>query len=75
MSLSICPPLLMLSSKVLTKCLSVFILHASVTRVLVPTKSCAQIEPFHTAGVSENTLSVETGSDLRFELKAGKCEI
>ena len=35
-------------------------------------KNCSQVEPSSTAEVSEHTVSVATGSDRRFTLKAGK---
>ena len=40
----------------------------------VPTKSCAQLDPSSTSGVSDHTVSVETGSYRRFTLKSGKGE-
>ena len=33
---------------------------------------CAQVDPSSTSGVSEYTVCVVTGLDLRFTLKAGK---
>ena len=74
MSLSIDPLFLILSSEVLTNCLSAFILYKSVTRVLVSTKSYAQVDLSSTIGVPEYTVYLATGSDLLFTLKAGKDE-
>ena len=68
------PLFLMLSSKVLTNCLSVFMPQISVTRFLAPTKSCAQVEKSSTAEALEHKVSVATGADQSFALKVGKGE-
>ena len=70
-SLSIAPLLLMLSSRVLTNCFPHFIGKASATRVSLPTNTWACLTPLSTAGVSEKTVSVATGSCLLGMLSAG----
>ena len=68
--LSIAPLLLMLSSRVLTNCFPHFIGKASATRVSLPTNTWACLTPLSTAGVSEKTVSVATGSCLLGMLSA-----
>ena len=71
MSLFIAPLSLILSSRVLTNCLLDFNGYRSHTIDTHPTKNWADVTPLSNAGVSENTVSVATGSFLRCTFSAG----